>query len=112
MSRCAEVVGGSSRGRRRGRPIGAALLLAALLVALPQAVAAHALLVRTDPPDGTVLDHAPRTLELWFSAPVVLEQSSFHLVDGQGGSIPVVSARYLDDAHTRLLLALPGLSTS
>ncbi len=48
-----------------------AVLLAALLILLhPAPVLAHAVLLRSDPVDGSILARPPSAIELWFSEPV------------------------------------------
>lgn len=45
---------------------------------------AHAGLVKTDPPDGTVLDSPPEVMNMWFNEPITGDFSSFRLLDING----------------------------
>ncbi len=45
-------------------------------------VSAHAFLLRTDPPDGTVLADAPKQMHFWFSEPLEIELTTMILQDG------------------------------
>ena len=67
----------------------AALVLgaAAAMLLLAQPASAHADLVRSDPPDGSVLAHAPSVARLWFSEAISPEFSSARVVDHTGAAI-------------------------
>lgn len=86
----------------------AALLLALLFVGLSVSrTYAHAGLIRTDPPDGTVLDEAPSEMKLWFSESITPEFSSFRLIDinGQEYKFPNI---HIDATDSKLVvLTLP-----
>src|SRR5262249_15599913 len=82
--------------RTGGRPSAARILLrsaalvlgaAAALLLLAQPASAHANLVRSDPPDGSVLAHAPGVAQLWFSEEISPEFSSARVVDHTGATI-------------------------
>lgn len=61
------------------------LALASLVMALwPTSADAHAMLVRTDPPDGTVLDAPPPQITLSFTEPVDVVEEGYRLFDTQG----------------------------
>jgi copper transport protein len=62
-------------------------LLALLALCVP--VSAHAILVRSEPADGTTLAAAPGQLRLWFSEPIALGFTTLELADGDGRRIPV-----------------------
>ena len=67
----------------------AALVLgaAAAMLMLAQPASAHADLVRSDPPDGSVLPYAPSVARLWFSEEISPEFSSARVVDHTGAAI-------------------------
>lgn len=70
--------------------------------------AAHAYLVRSDPPANTILDAAPATMRLWFSESITAEFSSATLLDTEGQSVEL--ALSIDDTdHTQLIVPLPDL---
>src|SRR5215510_6952929 len=73
----------------RGLLRSAALVLgaAAALLLLAQPASAHANLVRSDPPNGSVLAHAPGVARLWFSEEISPEFSSARVVGGTGAAI-------------------------
>jgi copper transport protein len=66
-------------------------LLGALLGGTTPAYA-HAILVRSEPPDGASLAVAPEQLRLWFSEPVAIDFTALELVDGDGQRV-LVQAR-------------------
>jgi copper transport protein len=68
---------------------GAALALgaAAAMLLLAQPASAHADLVRSDPPDGSVLAHAPSVARLWFSEEISPKFSAARVVDRSGATI-------------------------
>jgi copper transport protein len=65
------------------------LLAILALLALCMPVSAHAILVRSEPPDGASLGAAPQQLRMWFSEPIALGFTTLELVDGDGRHIPV-----------------------
>lgn len=78
-------------------------VLALLLVAQP--AQAHAIVVRTEPADGAVLDTAPARIELWFSEPIALQLGQFELTDGAGRAL---AARAVRGDATALATAMRG----
>ena len=71
-------------------------------------VAAHAYLVRSDPPANTILDAAPATMRLWFSESITADFSSATLLDTEGQSIDLGLS--IDDTdHTLMIVPLPDL---
>jgi copper transport protein len=68
-----------------------ALLALCLLMAgvLVPAASAHAIVVKTDPPDNAVLNNAPGQVRVWFSEEIIFERTEVSLVDNSGQSIPV-----------------------
>ena len=69
------------------RRLAAALSLAGVLLAVPAAVAAHAELVASDPPDGATLTTAPAEIELTFGGELDPDGSSFAVLGPAGGSV-------------------------
>jgi copper transport protein len=92
----------------RRRPLGRAILpaLAALLFALApaQPAQAHAVLLSTDPADGTILDRAPETVTLHFNEQVQPVGDATRLVDGNGGDHLATTASSDGD----VVVTLPG----
>jgi copper transport protein len=85
-----------------------AVLGAALLIRAAPALA-HAILLRSDPPDGAVLSDAPAQIRLWFTEPILLEFTTLELFGANGQSVPVPAMR-LDAADPTLLVVdLPPL---
>jgi copper transport protein len=79
------------------------------MLLLAQPASAHADLVRSDPPNGSVLAHAPSVARLWFSEEISPEFSSARVVDRTGATIAGSGAR-ADGADPRqLTVHLPGL---
>lgn len=74
--------------RRRFATPGLTIVLAIVfaLAANPIRVLAHAFLLRTDPPDGTVLADAPKQMRFWFSEPLEIELTTITLQDGDNQS--------------------------
>ena len=85
----------------------ASVLVAAALVA-PAVADAHAVLVESEPGDGTSLAGAPRSLELRFSEPVVASRSTVQLLDAHGVPLPRTRIAAGRDPRT-LVLAVPAL---
>src|SRR5262249_29059256 len=91
----------------------AALVLgaAAAVLLLAQPASAHADLVRSDPPDGSVLAHAPGVARLWFSEEISPEFSSARVVDGTGTVITGSRAQAGGGDPRQLTVELPDLRT-
>ena len=89
-----------------------ALGAAAVMVLLAQPASAHADLVRSDPPDGSVLAHAPGVARLWFSETISPKFSSARVVDHTGATI---TGSHLQTGGggdpTQLTVELPNLGT-
>ena len=96
---------------RRIRSSTIGLLLTATFAAFfsLRSASAHAFLVRTDPPDGAVLNEAPRQMRLVFSEQVPLELATVELVDGNGNEYPLPPLRQSEDDPAELVLDLPTL---
>ncbi|MCO5218603.1 MAG: copper resistance protein CopC [Thermomicrobiales bacterium] len=58
------------RGLRASLVVGLSLFVVALMTASPHSVSAHAMLLSTEPAEGTILDTAPEQVTLTFSEPV------------------------------------------
>src|SRR5262249_62108222 len=91
---------------------GAALALgaAATRLVLARPGSAHADLVRSDPPDGSVLAHAPSVARLWFSENISPEFSSTRVVDRTGAAVAGSHAQAGGDPR-QLTVELPRLGT-
>jgi copper transport protein len=91
----------------------AALLLAtgAAMLLLAQPASAHADLARSDPPDGSVLAHAPGVARLWFSEEISPKFSSARLVDRTGATITGSRAQVDGGDPRQLTVDLPSLGT-
>jgi copper transport protein len=101
---------------RRGRRVSARSTLTLLAFALalmisPQRASAHALLVRSDPANGTALAKAPSTVRLWFSEEISGTLSTAHLVDRDGRKIAGARAASEQASATELDVVLPSLGT-
>lgn len=75
-------------------------LVAALLLAHPEAALAHARLLRSVPPARAVVSQAPSRVEMRFSDDVELAFSTFTVVDAAGVRVDLGDAsRHPGDAH-------------
>src|SRR5262249_35945922 len=88
-----------------------ALGAAAALLVLAQPASAHADLIRSDPPDGSVLAHAPSVARLWFSEEISPEFSSARVVDRTGAAITGSRAQAGGGGPRQLTVQLPRLGT-
>src|SRR5262249_47957826 len=88
-----------------------ALGAAAALLVLAQPASAHADLIRSDPPDGSVLAHAPSVARLWFSEEISPEFSSARVVDRTGAAITGSRAQAGGGDPRQLTVQLPRLGT-
>jgi copper transport protein len=82
---------------------------AMVLFALP--ASAHADLVRSDPPDGSVLAHAPSVARLWFSEEISPKFSSARVVDHTGATITGSHLQAGGGDPAQLTVELPTLGT-
>ena len=91
----------------------AALVLgaAAAMLLLAQPASAHADLVRSDPPDGSVLAHAPGVARLWFSEEISPKFSSARVVDHTGATITGSRVQAGGGDPRQLTVELPSLGT-
>ena len=85
-----------------------ALGAAAVMVLLAQPASAHANLVRSDPPNGSVLARAPSVARLWFSEEISPEFSSARVVDRTGAAVTGSRAQVGGDPR-QLTVELPAL---
>ncbi len=88
-----------------------ALGAAAATLLLAQPASAHADLVRSDPPNGSVLAHAPSVARLWFSEEISPEFSSARVVDRTGAVIAGSRAQAGGGDPRQLTVALPRLGS-
>src|SRR5215471_16118608 len=91
----------------------AALALDALavMVLLARPASAHADLVRSDPPDGSVLAHAPSVARLWFSETISPKFSSARVVDHTGATVTGSHLQAGGGDPAQLTVELPSLGT-
>ena len=84
---------------------------AAAMLMLAQPARAHADLVRSDPPDGSVLARAPSVARLWFSETISPRFSSARVVDHTGATITGSHVDAGGGDPTQLTVELPNLGT-
>jgi copper resistance protein C len=82
----------------------------ALLLALPDIGAAHALLLKTSPPRRAVLREAPKQLELWFNERLEPAYSTVTVSTRNGTILQTGRASVGGDDSRRLSLPLPALA--
>lgn len=86
--------------------LGLALLALALLVTM---AAAHALLVKSEPEDGAVLEQSPQQAVAWFSEELNSDTSGMRVFDSQGRQVDQgdggVDLNDLD--HTSMIVSMP-----
>src|SRR5262252_4023151 len=88
-----------------------ALGAAVVMVLLARPASAHADLVRSDPPDGSVLTHAPSVARLWFSETISPKFSSARVVDHTGATITGSHLQAGGGDPAQLTVQLPSLGT-
>jgi copper transport protein len=93
------------------KALGVAVLAAMAVLASARPVTAHAILLRTDPPDGVTLSGSPHELRLSFTEAVIVELSTFELLDGDLKPVPVSSVQAAAGDASQILVTLPALST-
>jgi copper transport protein len=79
------------------------------MLMLAQPASAHANLVRSDPPNGSVLAHAPSVARLWFSEEISAEFSSARIVDHHGAAIAGSHVQAGGGDPRQLTVELPSL---
>jgi copper transport protein len=82
---------------------------AAAMLLLAQPASAHADLVRSDPPNGSVLAHPPSVARLWFSEEISPKFSSARVVDRTGATIAGSGAQVGGGDPRQLTVDLPSL---
>src|SRR5215470_15164688 len=100
---------GQSAVRILLRSAALALGAAAATLLLAQPASAHADLVRSDPPNGSVLARAPSAARLWFSEEISPKFSSARVVDRAGAIIAGSRARAGAGDPRELTVELPSL---
>jgi copper transport protein len=100
---------GAVRVLLRSAALVVGVAIAGLLLAQP--ASAHADLVRSDPPDGAVLAHAPSVARLWFSEEISPRFSSARVVDRQGATVSGSSVKAGSGDPRLLTVELPSLGT-
>jgi len=87
----------------------ATLLALFLALSTTRSTYAHAALVRTDPPDSTVLAEAPSQVRLWYNEPISVSFSTFQVLDLEGQPVELTSI-HLDELDPQLvILELPEI---
>ena len=97
------------------------IALALVLALGAQPASAHAIVLRSEPADGAVLDAPPQQIRLWFSEPVALNMSAVELIDGTGRAVAVqgvhadaaglaVAVRNEQSSALQVMVDLPKLS--
>ncbi|MEO6122978.1 MAG: copper resistance protein CopC, partial [Ilumatobacteraceae bacterium] len=71
---------------------------------------AHAELLSTDPPAGSVLDAAPDVVTLTFSEPIVISLGAVRLFDGRGNSIDIGAAEHPGGTSAQVQVDIPSLT--
>jgi copper transport protein len=79
------------------------------MLLLAQPASAHADLVRSDPPNGSVLAHAPSVARLWFSEEISAKFSSARVVDRTGATIAGSGTQVDGGDPQQLTVELPKL---
>ena len=88
----------------------AAAMLAALVIAFPLSSAlAHAIVVRSDPPDSSVVAAAPHDIRLWFSEAISPKFTQAQVLNVKGEVVPS-EARPDPNDPTLLVVTVPELS--
>jgi copper transport protein len=105
----AEREGAAVRILLRSAALALGAVAAMVLFALP--ASAHADLVRSDPPDGSVLAHSPNVARLWFSETISPKFSSARVVDHTGATITGSRLQTGGGDPAQLTVELPSLGT-
>lgn len=71
----------------------------------------HASVVRSDPPDNSVLDTPPEQITIWFTEPVAVDFSTFRLIDIQGQTVKPDGIQRDENDHKIITLLLPDISS-
>ncbi len=87
----------------------ATILALFLALTTSRSTYAHAALVRTDPPDSTVLAEAPSQIRLWYNEPISVSFSTFQVLDLEGKPVELTGI-HLDELDPQLvILDLPEI---
>ena len=84
--------------------------LALAVFAFAGVASAHAELLSSVPPPGTVLDQAPKTVTLTFNEPVEISLGAIRLFDGTGASVDIGAAHHPDGHAEVVEMDLPDLA--
>src|SRR4051794_25985485 len=85
-----------------------ALSLLVLLAGVASDVAAHAALVRSDPPPGAVLPDAPSMIRLWFTGPLEARYTQAQVLNAAGEPVAGVSSAVAPEDDHALIVTLPA----
>jgi copper transport protein len=100
--------------RRHGIPRVARLLAAlglaaGIVVVGAGSAAAHAVIVQSEPGNGSTLERAPRTASLRFSENLSAAARTVELLDAEGGTVAGARVRAADAGRSALTVSLPAL---
>ncbi|MCL4559830.1 MAG: copper resistance protein CopC [Chloroflexi bacterium] len=88
----------------------ATLAIIILATTLPGTVSAHAEVIRSYPPDNSVVKQAPKQVQLWYSEAVAVNFITIQILDIQGQTVPTTSHRDNTDP-TLVVIDLPTLGS-
>lgn len=82
------------------------------ICAIPSAVSAHAVLIRSDPAGGQVLMRAPSRVVLWYAQEIENRKSTVKVFDAAGNRVDLGDGGVdLGDAdHASMIVTLPALT--
>lgn len=99
----------SSHARFRTFLVVLAISAASLLLGRVSPVQAHAVLLRSDPPDNSVLEQAPAEVRLWFSGALLPDFSSARILDTAGSEITASFFHVTPGEESLVVIGLPPL---
>ncbi|NJL94264.1 MAG: copper resistance protein CopC [Anaerolineae bacterium] len=86
------------------------LLCTGLALASTSAVLAHGAVERTEPADGSVLDQAPATVQVWFDEALVMGSGQVTVINASGQAVHQGEARHdATDPHLLHVQLQPNL---
>src|ERR1700693_5795230 len=87
----------------------AATLAALVMLALSPTASAHSYFVLSDPPDGSILEHAPARVVLAFSSSVNTNFTTIQLIEVKGARYTPTSIQAAPSAPNVVFVSLPPL---
>ena len=70
---------------------------------------AHAILVRSEPADNSILSESPAEIRMWFNETIVVKFSSVKIQDQNGNSVPDLIIQGDENDRTLMIVSLPEL---